>query len=269
MNIQCEKCKGLSFNNEQGRSKNSCCHGGKVILENLNPFPQELEDLLNRKTALSNDYLQNIRIYNNAFAFASFNAKNEDIAGRGPYCMRIRGQPYKMATTSLYAASNPRYGQIYIYDDNETINFRQNSKLNNEILLYLQTVLRNNPYADSYRYFHEVCKEKGDNSVSLNFVSYATDDKRPYNVPTTNNIAAVITTCDGSVPYSIGVKVYPRNEQECDYLSNLSHHSDPMLFPLLFPHGEGGCSHAMKTENMKNILPLQYYSFMAASLNNI
>ncbi|RWS22012.1 uncharacterized protein B4U80_01223, partial [Leptotrombidium deliense] len=267
MNIECEICGGYSFTNEQGRSKNSCCHGGKIILKNLTSYPPDLEKLLKGTDDRSKNFRQNIRIYNNAFAFASFNAKNADIAGRGPYCMRIVGEAYKLATTSLISKGNPRFGQIYIYDDNETVTYRTNSKISDDLLLYLQTTLRNNPYAESFRYLNDVFKENKDESVSLNFVSYCNDDQRRYNVPTSNAIAAIIATRDGSIPDAVDVKVFPKNKNAYDFLSNLSQHSDPMLFPLLFPNGDNGWSYQMKTTNGKNVSPLQYYSFRLTPRN--
>ncbi|RWS18862.1 hypothetical protein B4U80_09739 [Leptotrombidium deliense] len=44
--VQCSFCKGLSFMSEVGRSRNSCCHSGKIKLCKISKFPSVLQDLL-------------------------------------------------------------------------------------------------------------------------------------------------------------------------------------------------------------------------------
>ncbi|RWS18472.1 uncharacterized protein B4U80_06722 [Leptotrombidium deliense] len=135
--IECENCKGLSFNNEQGRSKNSCCHGVKINLQSLSSYHSELEILFTSNDERSKHCLQNIRVYNNGLAFASVNAKSAHITGRGPYCIRVLGETYNKATTSLFLKSNPRYGQIYIFDDNEKVNYPLYSRVTENVWIYL------------------------------------------------------------------------------------------------------------------------------------
>ncbi|RWS02135.1 uncharacterized protein B4U80_05777 [Leptotrombidium deliense] len=111
-----------------GRSKHSCCHGGKIQINCLHEYPKLLKTLLSGTDERSKHFREHIRMYNNAFAFASFNVSYADVTGRGPYCMKIAGDTTKKVTTSLMAKKNPRYGQIYIYDDNEATKFRVQSK---------------------------------------------------------------------------------------------------------------------------------------------
>ncbi|RWS27879.1 uncharacterized protein B4U80_03589 [Leptotrombidium deliense] len=257
----CFHCNGLTFKNETGRSKNSCCHGGKIKANILNEYPTELRQMIFGVNEESRHFRDNIRRYNNAFAFASFNCTNVDIQQKGPYCMRIKGEANMQVTTSLLGKGIPRYAQIYIYDDDETSKFRMNNSLRETVVIKLQRIMANNPYALKYRQLNEVYKQTEVPTVTLNFLTFKGDDMRRYNEPLVNSIAAIITTNDGAIPENVDVKVFPKKDTECDFLSTTSQHSDPMLFPLIFPNGEHGWSHLMKTPNMKNISPLQFYSY--------
>lgn len=65
MHFKCEKTN---------KGYKSCCHYGKVDLPQLGKCPVVLEDLLLGKHELSKKYLDNIRGYNSAMSFASFEA---------------------------------------------------------------------------------------------------------------------------------------------------------------------------------------------------
>ncbi|RWS25337.1 uncharacterized protein B4U80_04936 [Leptotrombidium deliense] len=261
LSVKCIVCGGLTFVNEVGRSKHSCCHGGKITINSLRDYPDELKVLLCGNDETSKHFRDHIRIYNNAFAFASFNASYVNVKGTGPYCLKISGSVSAKVTTSLLGKSNPRYGQIYIYDDNEAAKFRLENKMREGIILLLQSILSENPYAQKYRQLYDVYQETNSTEVSLNFISLKTDDLRRYNLPNNHNIAAIIMNRDGAIPHSVDIKVFPIKTNESDFLNTSSHHADPMLFPLLFPLGEHGWSFTMKTEANKNISPLQYYSY--------
>ena len=70
---------------------------------------------------------------------------------------------------------------------------------------------------------------------------------------------------DGSVPH-IDLKAYPiqENDSETTILCQTSQHSDPMTFPLLFPHGDLGWTYNMVSEKGKKITPVQYYGHRLA-----
>lgn len=77
MDILCFECNAKHFVGEIVPSKttfNDFCHHGKVVLETRVEFPEELKSLFSFEHELSNDFLDKIRLYNNTFSFASFNA---------------------------------------------------------------------------------------------------------------------------------------------------------------------------------------------------
>ena len=78
MNFKCEYCESLNFREEKVNGGfRICCHKGKVKLPDIK-CPNELIQLLTNNDINSKNYLSNIRQFNNALAFASFNAEIHD-----------------------------------------------------------------------------------------------------------------------------------------------------------------------------------------------
>lgn len=108
--------------------------------------------------------------------------------------------------------------------------------------------------------------------LTFGFIRRNTDDKRRNNLPSSDEIAAVFESVDGTVPKRFDVLVYPKNSP-LRHISHLSSHVDPMVYPNLFPKGESGwimnmphvAERATKTNN--KITLLQYYCHRIAIRN--
>ena len=262
LNLKCFNCGAVHFVEQKGRTVHTCCQNGKITLPPLNEYPPELESLLKGDSEEAKHFRDHIRAYNSSFGFATFGAHIDDMRGRGPPLIKIQGQVYHHATTSLVnmEGNAPRNGQIYIYEDiDEAAKMRLELKYPN-LTRRLENLLRNvNPYAQKYKMLHEMTKS-GQENYMLQFIKYAFDDKRRYNKPTSSEVAMIIVSKDGCVPCA-DLKVYPRQKdgRETTILSQTSQHADPMTFPLLFPHGDLGWTYNMFTNKGKKITPLQYY----------
>ena len=118
MDLQCLHCKASYSDSETNAKKiyTKCCRNGTIMLETHSNYPVELVQLLNNNT----DYRENIRNYNNAFAFASFVARLDKLRTPGIPVFRIVGQTYHNAY-SLRPNSNSayQYAQLYILDNEE------------------------------------------------------------------------------------------------------------------------------------------------------
>ena len=53
----------------------NCCHNGKILFNDEDLYPEQLKQLMISNTKDSKIFINNIRIYNNLFVFASFGAK--------------------------------------------------------------------------------------------------------------------------------------------------------------------------------------------------
>ena len=157
MNVLCKFCKAKHFISEIS-SRNTfknCCHNGKVLINENIDYPDDLKNILITKNSNKTSFLNNLRIYNNLLAFASFGAKFDYLKTKGPQVFRICGQVYHNSY-SLHRSNDEskKYGQLYIVD-NEIVNnigLLSNEKKNvdNTVLDKLNNILKNiNIYSKS------------------------------------------------------------------------------------------------------------------------
>jgi len=275
---QCPHCAALRFPGE----KLNCCHNGKVLLAPLSPYPPELQLLLTSGDSASRNFLDNIRQYNSAFAFASMSASVHHYATPGPYCFRIHGQVHHRAGT-LHPSPGvkPRYGQMYILEGRQALDARlqdpHNAGCTESTMGIIQGVLEtNNTYAVEYKHMHEIEREaagsadiSGTPLATVRMVIKRGHDQRRYNEPRHDEVAAVFVGDDGAPPVLNDIVIYPRDRP----LSNLSYMSancDPMVYPLLFPRGDlgwvQGTLHveAKRTPKRQTVTLLQYYAYRIA-----
>jgi hypothetical protein len=93
----CSECHSINFKDEKPSDDkfSLCCHKGKVKIEPLGTYPELLKALLtDKKHPNYANFIENIRSYNSALAFASMGASIASPPGYGPYCFRIHGQIY-------------------------------------------------------------------------------------------------------------------------------------------------------------------------------
>ena len=130
-----------------------------------------------------------------------------------------------------------------------------------------------NPYAFHYKTMNEKLLEENARALAagvepseVKLYLRTGPDRRRYNAPLHDEVAALFTGVDGAPSIPTDVIVYPYN----DYLRKISIWSpncDPMAFPLLFPSGEPGWQpnlphvedHATSVRN--NITLLQYCTY--------
>ena len=149
----CEHCSGLKFQDELFK----CCHGGKVSLPDISEYPDELRELMTGNTVLCRNFQNNIRKYNNSFAFAFLGDNIRPPPGQGPPCFRISGQLFHRSGC-LHPADNvaPTFNQLYITDVADAVNFRLNNPANDgcleEIFQIISNVMqRMSPFSMAYK----------------------------------------------------------------------------------------------------------------------
>lgn len=261
-----------------------CCQNGKIKLEELGPYPDEIKRLLLGTDRLARNFHDNIRSYNNALAFASLGAKLDTPSGRGPYCFKIHGQIYHRIG-GLHPEPNhhPTYGQLYILDSGIALQERMSKTANQgcleTILRRLDQIIRSiNRFAESYQLMCEVEKVEIERAKNENrdaheyMMVFDMDrrlDRRRYNIPRANESAAIIVGNVGSGDIPLHeIAVHPRQGQ-LTTIPVTSAECDPMTYPLLFPRGEPGWHPNMKDAlGVRNISIRQFYAFRIAQRLN-
>ncbi|XP_044005453.1 uncharacterized protein LOC122850360 [Aphidius gifuensis] len=226
--------------------------------------PPILQNLLNRSHEYSNHFHENIRSYNNSFAFASFNANLVNLhANRrpGPYCFKIHGQVYYQMNTSLYPEVNelPSFGQLFIIDQNESTDIRSNnySRLNRDIIDSIDQALRqHNVFAQSYQMMHEELQRamiennlETEPEMRLLFSLKPGMDARRYNPQRVNEVAAIFTTiADGDIPESY-VTIHNKRTKTLQYVSSMDPNVEAWIYPLFYPYGTNSWSSTIVRAN--------------------
>ncbi|CAF4934033.1 unnamed protein product, partial [Rotaria sp. Silwood2] len=108
---------------------------------------------------------------------------------------------------------------------------------------------RISPYAAAYKMMHEVEQEEIDRAkrekrapppLRLIFdINRGIHDRRLYNLPTANEVAAVFVGEDSGVPTYRHIAIHPRG-QGLQTIQIIDPNCDPMTYPLLFSRGDKG-----------------------------
>ncbi|XP_058810651.1 uncharacterized protein LOC131675629 [Phymastichus coffea] len=281
MNILCKHCQAKHFKNEKVSNKessfNDCCDHGTVKLDPFPDFPLELLTLFNGEYDKSSSFFDDIRNYNSSLSFASFNVNLVHFQMRrsAPYCFIIQEQIYYQINTALYASGdkNPSYGQLFIIDQNEAIDYRmqQNPLIDYELMSILDNIIRNhNSYAKSYEMMkdeiriQQLLKEmKNDSSpteLQLLFSLKLGQDSRRYNFQRVNEVAAIFsTTVDGEIPESY-ITIRNKNTQNLEIVNSLDPNVEPWIYPLFYSYGTRGWHTTMYHSNSNRKITLLDYT---------
>lgn len=193
----------------------------------------------------------------------------------------------------------PTCGQLYIYDDEISINKRlkTNEKLTKYHLVILTNIMNYNPYTKNFRSLNQLANVQNLPKYRLYFIRKNDKQKHRYNKPLTAECGAIIVS-KSLIPDDFDLCIYPKSKPNSEhkriYLNKLSHHVDPMVFPLFFPSGDLGWSigYSKKPDskskqiydvddlitdeekknskrNLENLTILQYYAYRLSYRPNI
>jgi hypothetical protein len=122
-----------------------CCNKGSIILPAFQPIPNDIKELFTGSSKFSKNFLENIRKYNSALAFASMSANfDAKMKKPGPYFFKICGQVYHYISNTLYPSDQnvPKYTQLYILDTKEATETRlgleENKSCEPEVTVIIQ-----------------------------------------------------------------------------------------------------------------------------------
>jgi len=214
MNVICSHCRALHFDSEKLSTSTQnvpkfggCCIQGQVKLPEWEQPPLILKQLLCGVHPLSDTFRKNIRQYNAAFAFTSLGVKVDNSVTRssGPYSFRIHGGLCHQMGSLLpeNIVDEPSFAQLYVHDPaiQLGIRARRNPNLHPMIMSELQAMIHNtHPYVPLFKQAFMIMAEKPPeeaHNVQVNLHVEHSADQRRYNLPTANEIAAIVPG-DGS-----------------------------------------------------------------------
>ncbi|XP_021851435.2 uncharacterized protein [Spinacia oleracea] len=168
--------------------------------------------------------------------------------GRGPYVFRINGQNHhKIGSLLPPDGAHPRFTQLYVYDTHNEVENRINSLTNNaksdldpEIVDGLAKILnQHNELAKVFRMARERFSNVEMQPVRVRLIGTRSKDGRQYNLPSTNELAALIVgngeNEGGQRDVIIEEKGYGLRRMSENHPSFMA-----LQYPLLFPYGEDG-----------------------------
>ncbi|CAF4775699.1 unnamed protein product, partial [Rotaria sp. Silwood2] len=135
--------------------------------------------------------------------------------GYGPYCFRIHGQIYhRIGPLHPESEQRAQFGQLYILDSSLALKERMgnvaNENCNETTMRKLGDIMKNiSPFAAAFKMMHEVEEEEIDRAkkekrasppLRMIFdIDHRIHDRRLYNLPTANEVAAVFVGEDNEV----------------------------------------------------------------------
>ncbi|KAK9912022.1 hypothetical protein M0R45_035896 [Rubus argutus] len=151
--------------------------------------------LFSDQTEEGKKFRQNIRAYNNVFAFTSMGVYVDEtinVRAGGIYTFRAQGSIYhKIGGLLLVDDRRPRYLQAYIYDIDHEL---QNRLLESEVLerglvQKIQQILnQHNPFVQTFRSLGQ----RPDLPNCRLIIREQPSDRRQYSLPSASQVAAVI-----------------------------------------------------------------------------
>ncbi|KAL1659253.1 hypothetical protein GGF50DRAFT_32126, partial [Schizophyllum commune] len=254
MSIECRHCHALHWAAERVKSSpeaspsfGRCCKHGKVVLPRMPALPHHLLHLFTDQDLRGREFRHNVRQYNAALAFTSLGVRIDDsinTSGSAPYIFKIGGELcHRMGALLPSEGNQPRYTQLYIYDPRDALDARmaRNDNLSAATMHILQrTLLLCNPYTRIYRHAADVLTHSSQApDVHLTLCVDAQQDPHRYNLPTADELAAILPASNAHASDGRDIVVYLRDGR-LRRINDCSPAYAPLHYVLFFPFGTPG-----------------------------
>ncbi|VDL66325.1 unnamed protein product, partial [Nippostrongylus brasiliensis] len=289
MNVVCVDCRAKHFeienvNRHRGKFA-QCCDLGRTRIQKFQNYPETLKDLFaidpsatGARKSMQQNFHRHIRKFNSALAMASMGAQIAPPRGAGPYCFRIHDQIYhSVGPLHPEREQSRQYGQIYILDTSEAARERmenvQNVGCDGDLMEMLSHLIATiNPYAQAFKMMREVevaeeelARRENRPPPKLTMVFEESSERglsrRPYDIPTANEVAVVYVAEENDVPATRSLAIHQRGGT-LQMLSDIDKRCDPLTYPLFFPTGEDGWHINLKNTKNERLSQMKYYSYL-------
>ena len=251
-NYICSDCRALMWFDERNKQAGTkatpkfsiCCSNGKVKLPQMDKLPDLLLKLLDNSA-----FMSQIRKYNAAFSFLSFNATTDPNINKGSvYTLRLQGMIHHLIGP-LFPKNDitPTCAQIYIHDGNQE-SLRQNysPKLNAILIIQLQAMLLDdcaNPYVKIFQKASQLLKKNPTLDLKIIILNDKNSDKRIYNKPTSNEVAVLIPAIGENNECTNRQAIVFEKNGDLKFIDANKSSYDPLQYVLMFPTGQQGWEH--------------------------
>ncbi|XP_072066853.1 uncharacterized protein [Arachis hypogaea] len=254
----CEHCSALFWYDERiNKSYNTdqpkftmCCKGGQVQLPHLPEAPKVLYELLFNNNPKSKHFRDNIRSYNSMFQFTSMGAKIDRgiNASRGPPTFILCGENYHLIGSLIPPEGNiAKFAQLYIVDSQNEVRNRMsairgedNKNIDEDIVRDLKKMLdEKNVLVKAFRMVRYSMGKESNSTIKLRLLGKRGKDGRRYNLPSTDEVAALIVG-DFDIDKTDRDIVVETQSGRLQRINQLNPAYLGLQYPLLFPYGEDG-----------------------------
>ncbi|KAL3627546.1 hypothetical protein CASFOL_028909 [Castilleja foliolosa] len=244
------------------------CKRGAVRL----PLPLRPSEVI-RQLFDNDNFMENIRAYNNMFSMTSLGAQIDESVndGRGPYVFKVSGQ-ISHWIGSLCPPDNqrPHFLQMYIYDKINEVSNRMRFFNSSDHRSLSEVVVQNlsdmmsscNEYARLFKNAIKRCDASDDYDFSIRLYNNVGD--RRYAPPAPGTLGGIVHSDDlNTSAYDIVV----HNKAGTPHRVSKLHPSYiPLQYPLLFPFAEQGWSptlslHSISGTTNRRLTVNMYYSY--------
>ncbi|XP_020962284.1 uncharacterized protein LOC107606362 isoform X4 [Arachis ipaensis] len=255
---ECEHCAALFWYDERSNKNyntadpkfNLCCKGGQVQLPHLPEAPNVLYELLFNNTPKSKHFRDNIRSYNSMFQFTSMGAKIDRglNTSRGPPTFTLFGENYHLMGSLIPPEGNvAKFAQLYVFDTLNEIKNRlaairgeDKKEIHEDIVRDLKKMLdERNVLVKAFRMVKDSVAKDSNTTVKLRLIGKREKDGRRYNLPSTDEVAALIVG-DFDIDKTDRDIVVETQSGRLQRINQLNPAYLGLQYPLLFPFGEDG-----------------------------
>jgi hypothetical protein len=276
MEHACPKCKVLHWLSERVQKRGStnlhplfgmCCGDGSIQLPAPLPPPDLLQRLFTVSTLEARQFWEHIRQYNAALSFTSLGVQVDDSVnqgGGGPPVFRIHGELHHQIGSLLPPhGQSPVYAQLYILDSHEASDHQmeRNSNLDPDLMYRLGGLISDNHrWANLFKQAHKIFQASDTEHISIQLKLNKNQDHRQYNLPTLDEVAAVIPGDMLQVSGSRDIVLHQR-EGPLRRVNEGSPMYESLQYPLFFIYGEDGHHYELnKTPGSDNQLSRTDYT---------
>ncbi|RPB10743.1 hypothetical protein P167DRAFT_490550, partial [Morchella conica CCBAS932] len=294
MTVICPSCQALHWLNERVQESTmalprfeNCCKEGDVQLPGLQQAPEYLLYLLESIDTTARHFRSWIRENNCALTLTSVKYTSDeriDPQAGGVTCFQIHGKLYHLQGPLTAAANDTSaFAQLYFFDPLYTAQMMQQGypTLKISVLERLtQEIHTVNPFISLYKTAKErleaASSQDGDGRVLLNpqlrLIVESGAEKRRHNLPTSNEVAAIIPDKYGKAGFRDIILAHRNPDTNRQFSIIDPNHAAymPLHYVLLFPNVERGWHWGQRLRdelNRRKNLRLQQREFYRLVIN--